>query len=295
MSPFSSSDISVLTPTKDRPHKIVNLLDSLVAQTKQVGRVVVVGSGQNIGEIVRSYDKKLNIEYYHSDIAGQIRQRKLGVTKLDNRTRLVATLDDDIILKSDAIENLISFWNTKDQKTAGIGFNITNMQRHEYSRFKKSLYLSLESPGRVISSGYTTSLVNIDSDIKTNWLNGGATVWKQNILVDGIHKKNMDSPWAPCEDLMFSYPISKKFDLWVCKSAEVIHDDKVVFQNISTAIQRGRLLSQWTLEFVKQNKDLSTSHFTIATISSSLLNMLRKIYKIEFFFELGRILFLFKK
>lgn len=295
MIPYSASDISVLTPTKDRPHKIVNLLDSLVAQTKQVGRVIVVGSGQDIHGIIQSYEKKLNIEYYHSEIAGQIRQRKLGVTKLDSKTKLVATLDDDIILKPDAIENLISFWNSKDKNTAGTGFNITNMQRHKYSWIKKVLYLSLESPGRVISSGYTTSLVNINSDIKTNWLNGGATVWRQNILVEGIHKKNMDSSWAPCEDLMFSYPISKKFDLWVCKSAEVIHDDKVVFPNIKSAIQRGRLLSQWTLEFVNQNRELSRIHFAIATISSSLLNMVRKIYKIEFFFELGRVLFFFKR
>jgi len=293
MIPYSASDVTVLTPTKDRLHKIVNLLDSLVAQTKLVGRVIVVGSGQDIHGIIKSYEKKLNIEYYHSEIAGQIRQRKLGVTKLDSKTKLVATLDDDIILKSDAIENLISFWNSKDENTAGIGFNITNMQRHEYSCIKKVLYLSLESPGRVISSGYTTSLVNINSDIKTNWLNGGATVWRQDILVDGIHKKNMDSSWAPCEDLMFSYPISKKFDLWVCKSAEVNHDDKVVFPNIKSAIQRGRLLSQWTLEFVNQNRELSRIHFAIATISSSLLNMLRKLFKIEFFFELGRVLFFF--
>jgi glycosyltransferase involved in cell wall biosynthesis len=290
MNHFFSSDICVLIPTKDRPNKIVNLLDSLVQQSCQVGRIIVVGSGQDINEIVLSYKSKLPIEYFHSEIAGQIRQRKLGVSKLDTRTKLVATLDDDIILKDDAIEKMISFWNSKDEKTAGIGFNITNMQRHSYSRIKELFYLSKEKPGDVLSSGYSTSLLNVTESIPTKWLNGGATIWRQDVLIDGIHKKNIDSTWAPCEDIMFSYPIGKGNDLWICKDARATHDDIIVFPSILVAYRRGGILTDWTYEFVKQNSELNKNDFFIATFVSSILNMIRKFYKIEFFFELGRLM-----
>lgn len=293
MNHFVSKDICVLTPTKDRPHKIVNLLDSLVKQTQKVGRVIIVGSGENIESIIENYKLRLPIEYYHSEIAGQIRQRKLGISKLNDKTKLVATLDDDIILESDAIGKIIKFWNSKDEKTAGVGFNITNMIRHKYSRFKVFFYLSSKYPGKVLLSGYTTSLCNVESDIQTNWLNGGSSSWRQAILVEGIHKKNIDSTWAPCEDLMFSYPIGKKFDLWVCKEAKVIHDDNIVYQKRYDAMLRGKTLSKWTYEFVKLNPELSKTSFMIATIVSSLLNIFRRIFKKDKYFELGRLLQLF--
>ncbi|MCG9875818.1 MAG: glycosyltransferase family 2 protein [Leptospiraceae bacterium] len=293
MNNFVSKDICVLTPTKDRPHKIVNLLNSLVKQTQKIGRFIVVGSGENIESLIEPYKSKLPIEYYHSEIAGQIRQRKLGVSKLNNKTKLVATLDDDIILESDAIENLIKFWNSKNVNTVGVGLNLTNMKRHSYSRFKEFFFLSSKDPGKVLLSGYTTSLCNVESDIHTNWLNGGSSSWRQEILVEGIHKKNIDSTWAPCEDLMFSYPIGQKFDLWVCKEAKVIHDDNVIFHKRYDAILRGKILSKWTYEFVKQNPELSKTRFMIATIVSSLLNIFRRIFKKDKYFELGRLLQLF--
>jgi glycosyltransferase involved in cell wall biosynthesis len=295
MNSYLSKDICILTPTKDRPHKITNLLDSLVHQTNQVGRVIIVGSGQNISSLIQTYDNKLPIEYYHSDISGQIRQRKLGISKLDNKTKLVATLDDDIILEKDAIANILKFWNSRDDKTAGIGFNITNMTRHSYSKNKELFFLSSKEPCKVISSGYTTSLCNVENDIHSEWLNGGATSWRQDVLIDGIHKKNIDSTWAPCEDLMFSYPIGKKYDLWVCKNSKVIHDDKVLFKSRKEAFERGQLLSKWTLEFVKSNPELSSYKFYLATSVSSVLNLFRKIYKIDFFYELGRFTYLFAR
>jgi len=259
-----------------------------------VGRVIIVGSGENINTILDPYKSKLPIEYYHSEISGQIRQRKLGVSKLDNRTKLVATLDDDIILRPNALLEILEFWNTKDEITVGVGFNIENMSQHKYSKLKQIFYLSSKSPGYVLSSGYTTSLVNVESDIQTKWLNGGATLWLQEKLIQGIHKKSEDSIWSPCEDLIFSYPIGKNNKLWICKNAKVIHDDKLVYKSVSEAFQRGIILSKWTLNFVQQNPELSVLRFYIATFVSSSLNMVRKKLKYDFFFELGRLLFLFK-
>ena len=289
MNQYTSQDICVLTPTKNRPNKIINLLNSLSEQTKKVGRIIIVGSGENIEKIVMGYLGILPVEYYHSEISGQIRQRKLGVTMLTNNTKLVATLDDDIILERDAIEENIKFWNTTDDQTAGIGFNIINMTKHSYSIVKEFSYLSTYKPGSVLTSGYTTSLVNVHEDIKTMWLNGGASIWLQHILIEGIHKKSIDSIWAPCEDVMFSYPIGKVKNLFICNNSKVVHDDTISYNSIYDAFNRGRLLSLWTFEFVKQNSELNKHHFYIATIFSSIFNIFKRFYNKKFFFELGRL------
>lgn len=267
---FSSSDICVLTPTKDRPHKIVNLLKSLSEQTFKVGRIIIVGSGQNIEQLVMSYADKLPVEYYHCEVPGQIRQRKLGVSKLDSRTKLVATLDDDIILEKDTIQKLLDFWNSKDERTAGVGFNISNMKSHTYSRLRELFFASKKEPAKVLKSGLVTQLTNVAVDTKAEWLNGGTTSWRQDILIEKIHKKEVNAKWAPCEDLLFSYPVGKEYDLFVCASARVIHDDVIIsdlpFKNL---FYRGEVLTYWLLYFVSENKNLSLKACYISLFAQS--------------------------
>lgn len=258
MNRYHSKDICVLTPTKDRPHKIVNLLKSLSKQTCKVGRIIIVGSGQNIEDLVINFSDKLPVEYYHCEPPGQIRQRKLGVLKLDERTKLVATLDDDIILEKNVVENLVKFWNSKDEKTAGVGFNITNIKSHRYSRVREMFYASAKEPAKVLKSGFVTQLTNVSKDIKAEWLNGGATIWKQDILINRIHKREINAKWAPCEDLLLSYPLGRKYELYICSSARVIHDD-VLSSDLpfSTLFYRGKTLVYWLIYFVKENEQLS--------------------------------------
>lgn len=45
---YSGRHLAFLVPTKDRPAKIANLLDSLVAQPEPCGRIVIVDGGQSI-------------------------------------------------------------------------------------------------------------------------------------------------------------------------------------------------------------------------------------------------------
>ncbi len=280
---FTSTDICVITPTKDRPHKIVNLLKSLSEQTQKVGRIIVVGSGQNIESLVLNYKVLLPIEYYHSELSGQIRQRKLGVSRLDSRTKLVATLDDDIILEVDAIEKLIAFWNTKDIRTAGVGFNITNLKKHKSSLFLALFYSSSEHPGRVLKSGLVTQISNIEKDIQSDWLNGGATVWKQDIILEKIHAKNIDAKWAPCEDLIFSYPISQEFNLFVSSEAKVLHDDISLPQmSFSLNFYRGKVLAYWLFLFVSQNVKLSITAWLIALLANVVGAFFKNIIKLRY-------------
>ena len=114
---YYSKDLAVIISTKDRPVEVKRHLQSLVKQKCKLGRVIVVASGQDIKEIVVCFKDSLPVEYYRSE-PGQIRQRNVGISKLDERTKLVASMDDDVTYHDDAIEEMIRFWNSISSDTA---------------------------------------------------------------------------------------------------------------------------------------------------------------------------------
>ena len=107
--PYTSKDFAFIIPTKDRPGKLNKLLESLANQSESCGRVLIIASGQNVEYIAKEFLNHLPIEYYHSETYGQIHQRNLGINLLDNRTKLVGTLDDDIVLQPEALKKIIKY------------------------------------------------------------------------------------------------------------------------------------------------------------------------------------------
>ena len=120
---YNTTDLAVIIPTKDRPIQVKRHLQSLVDQNCELGRVIVVASGKDIKDIVLGFKDRLPIEYYRSE-PGQIKQRNMGISKLDERTKLVAAMDDDVTYHEDAFEEMIRFWNGVEPNTAGVGFNL---------------------------------------------------------------------------------------------------------------------------------------------------------------------------
>ena len=107
---YNTTDLAIIIPTKDRPFHMKKHLKSLVEQKCGLSRVIVVASGHDIKDIVLNFKDNLPVEYYRSE-PGQIRQRNMGISKLDDRTKLVATMDDDVTYHEDAIVEMIHFWN----------------------------------------------------------------------------------------------------------------------------------------------------------------------------------------
>ena len=99
---YTSKDLAVIIPTKDRPKQMRKHLQSLLDQQCELGRIIVVASGKNIEDIVLGFNDQLHVEYYSSE-PGQIRQRNIGISKLDERTKLVACMDDDVTYNEDAV------------------------------------------------------------------------------------------------------------------------------------------------------------------------------------------------
>lgn len=259
---YNTTDLTIIIPTKDRPEEINRHLISLLKQDCDLGRIIVVASGKNINKNVMSFKGQLPVEYYHSK-PGQIRQRNLGISKLDNRTKLVATMDDDVTYEKDAIKNMIEFWNNSDNNTAGVGFNIINISSGKHSSLRGILGFSSKYPGKVLKSGFCTSISNVKNNCQVEWLNGGATIWKKEILFDNPHEE-LAINWAVGEDLIFSYPLSKKHLLYISSNAKVKIDEEILnIQENKFYFDRGKSIYVMGLYFVLKNKDLSSYSFII--------------------------------
>jgi glycosyltransferase involved in cell wall biosynthesis len=257
---YKTEDIAIIIPTKDRPEEVKRLLQSIASLDCKVCRIIIVASGQDIQDVVMAFKPFLPVEYYTCE-PGQIRQRNKGISMLDDSTRLVATMDDDAVFDKTAITEMIKFWNNAEHDTAGVGFNVVNRSGHRHTWLRGFLGVSVPEFGRILKSGVNTAISNVKDSIRSQWLNGGATVWKQEILKTCFHRE-IRSRWAICEDLIFSYPLGKERPLYVCHGAKIEVED-VTIKNETPELYRYRGKSQflWGLYFVLNNKELSVNSF----------------------------------
>jgi len=286
---YSASDIGIVIPTKNRLQKIDNLLNSLLQQGLNYGAIVIVYIGQDITDIVNKYNKSLNIELYESTKAGQLVQRNYGISKLANSIKLVALFDDDIVLENRAFLSIIEFFNQNN--CAGVSFNIVNHLPEKFSLIKFVLGLTARNPGTVLRSGLTTSNINVDKDISAQWLCGGATVWKKEILDNNKHKE-IATKWAIAEDLIFSYPIGKLHPLYVCAKAQVRHEHVHDYVDTKHEIYHGYNQTIWLYYFVSQHNELSRVLFFYALILrlvGKLIQGLLKLNKSAIYFAYGQL------
>jgi len=256
-SAYKSSDLVLIVPTKDRPQKITDLLDSLVNQTVGCGRIIIVDGGESIESIISSYADRLPIEYYACQPPGQIRQRNRALSKLDETTSLVGFFDDDIVLENQALEEMLACWNRREANTAGISFNIVNNPPIKHSWLRRLAGMDSDQLGNILKSGYNIPISPIDEDIKSQWLCGGATVWQQKILLQQHSCKEVRTNWAICEDIIFSYPISKEQPLYVCAAARVRHEHVYDHTQKMKHKYYGRNATLWRFYFVEEHPELS--------------------------------------
>jgi glycosyltransferase involved in cell wall biosynthesis len=257
---YTGQDLAFIIPTKDRPEKVKTLLESMARQVVACGRVIVVDGGKSVKDIVMRFSEKFPVEYYECYPPGQIRQKNMGISLLNDRTALVGFLDDDIVLEPLALERMITFWNGCEPDTAGVSFNIVNSPPFRHSWAKALMGMSTSQQGRVLRSGYNVATTPADAHLRTQWLCGGATVWRKEIL-KRFTGREIYSRWAICEDVIFSYPIGKEYPLYVCADARVRHEH--VYDHAAKMKYRyyGRTVTLWRLFFVESHVELSRMSF----------------------------------
>ncbi|MCB0406862.1 MAG: glycosyltransferase family 2 protein [Bdellovibrionales bacterium] len=288
---YSGKDVAMVIPTKDRPEKVREFLASVAAQNVRPGLIVFVDSGESIEPIISLFTDQLNIKYYVANQKGQIPQRNQGIATLTSDTPLVAFFDDDIVLEAGAIRAMISYLNELPENTAGVGFNIINMEGLKSNFLLEILGITCTKPGHVLRSGANTPITSIDKNIESHWLCGGATVWKLEI-VNQFNHREFSTRWASCEDLIFSYPIGKKYPLFVCADAKVRHEHVYDHTGNQKFYFYGKTETLWRLYFVMSNPELSIFSFLKMILALSVARFILGVAKFRtkhFQFALGQI------
>lgn len=264
--------VAILIPTRNRPNHLAKLLRSITLSTIKPIQVVVVASGQNVESVIGDFRESLQITYCHTESKGQIAQKRIGVELLTEEIEWCLFLDDDLILGESAIISAFSGVSAyRKTDIIGIGLSVAPSSRSlGLSNWKLKLLklfkLSSNSPGQVLPSGHATSYLQETTLIETQWLNG-ASMWRVEHAKD--YGKGLPStPYAACEDLIFSYPLSKKGKLIYVPYARVDFQDTERTQFDSFEVFKAATL--WRYYFITQHRELSFYWFILGQVVRSL-------------------------
>jgi GT2 family glycosyltransferase len=267
---------AILIPTHNRPRELTNLLRSIEKSTRLPAQVVIVASGLEVAHIVEEFSKSLEITYLYTIVKGQIAQKRIGMELVSKKVDWCVFLDDDLILQDSAIDLALSAARSyKKRDIIGIGLSLPPLSRAlNISRVNKKLLeffkLSSSRPGEVLSSGYATSYLQETSVVETQWLNG-ASIWRTKYARN--YGMNIPStPYAACEDLIFSYPLSKRGTLIYVPEARAMFQDNELSKFNSFRVMEAAAL--WRFYFVSKHKELSLGFFFLSHLIRTLYAML---------------------
>lgn len=255
--------VAVVIPTRNRPEKLQRLLSSLANSSVKPKQVVVVSSGMNVQRIIELFTKSLSITYVHSHVAGQVAQKKLAISMIDQDVEWCLFSDDDLFFDSEAIANALEIVNVHENKgIIGVGFRLpptSRMQGKSAMAQKLSRLFLLDSskPGRVLASGHASSYLQQNQITSTEWLNG-VSMWQISFARD-YGKDVISTQYAACEDLIFSYPLSKIGELIFAPNANVEFQGSELSDFNSWNVFQSA--SIWRYYFVCKNKDLSKAAY----------------------------------
>lgn len=268
--------IALIVPTRNRPELLVKLLQNLQDQTVQANQVIVVdGSDQPVEAEIKQFLSP-SVSYMHVFPPSLAKQRNEGLKALDKDITLVGYLDDDILLEKDAVEAMLRFWEHCPDDIGGSSFTITNVSR--ISLFGKLLgkvfCFDDYRQGVVLRSGFSTAVSPVLKDTYTEWLCGGATVWRRQIFEEFKYDQWFVG-WAYLEDVDFSFTVAQRYRLIVIKDAKVQHLPPPFDPKKRHSL--GRAVVQQRYHFVRKHTQLSLPLFYWATLGQALAHILASI------------------
>ena len=270
--------IALIIPTRNRPDLLTELLHSIHNQTIKPDQVIIVdGSDRSIEPAIKSFLSS-EISYVRVFPPGLTKQRNAGIKALNKDITLAGYLDDDIVLETDAIESMLRFWEDCPEDIGGTSFNITNNPtRNPITNIVTNLF-GIESsiPGKVLSSGFNTGVNPLQEDTYVEWLCGGATIWRREILEE-YKFDEWYAGWAYHEDVDFSFKVAQKYRLVVLYAAKLQHNPPPFNQNKNRSLGKMAVINRY--HFVKKNAQLSVPLFYWATIGEILIHILQTIWE----------------
>ena len=170
----------------------------------------------------------------------------------------VLFLDDDLKISPITISELFRNLDLLDRRYNVLGLGLSQKSDSNIPLLKRIISkLFRRSLGKVKKSGNNSNYQHSRIVISTEWLNG-ASMWRREALKH-YNFEYLDAKYSICEDLIFSYKISRVGKLFFIPEA------KFEFQNmvspLSDDFEAFRANCYWRLFFVLSNKELSVTFF----------------------------------
>lgn len=216
--------IGYVVPTKDRPDDLRKLLISLANQSVLPEQIVIVdGSDEPVVDLVAEFDD-LPLTYVREYPPSLARQRNAGIAALHQKISIAGYLDDDLELAPDATEKIQAFWAGSAQEVGGAAFTILNqpVRGRIPSLLSEFFLLNSQSQGKVLPSGFASSISPRGETLATDWLYGGATLWRRAVF-ETYHYDEWYVGHGYLEDLDYSHRVAQDYELYVVADAHCWH------------------------------------------------------------------------
>lgn len=278
MSGQYKNKIAFIIPTRNRINLLSELMESIKPQKDLISQIIVVdGSDEPIGKSFFDVHP-FEVDYIYVNPPSLTRQKNAGIKVLNDDITIAGILDDDIEFYEDTIEKLLDFWETCDDDILGTSLNIVNAPASGMIRtiIASAFYMDVSGRGKVLRSGFCSDLFPVGKNTSVEWLCGGATVWKSEVLKNNRYDEDL-AGWAYYEDAVFSYNLSKTGRLYVLKDAKVDHNPPEF--NISKNLNLGRMLVINRYHFVRCHPELSSFFFFYSGLGEIIINILQSFSK----------------
>ena len=214
-------ELAVIVPTIGRYEGIKTILDSIESQTVKADLAIIVDANKQYSK-GRVGKYSFPVKYIHTGPNSLTEARNIGIRNVPDGFELICFLDDDAELCDNAMANMHSFWRNASLDTAGAAFNVVNFPAISNMRAKELFALNSPERGRVLKSGFGSSLYPVAADTKTQWLSGGNTVWRRSLFNEFKFDENLKG-YGFVDDLDFSYSVGKGHKLFVLANANIKH------------------------------------------------------------------------
>lgn len=238
--------IAFVVPTRNRRDDLFRMLTSISRGTARPHQVVIVDGGEQTVEDAEQHFPDLAITYVRVYPPSLSQQRNAGMARVAPDITVAGYLDDDLVLEPGAVEAMQRFWAAAAPDVGGASFNIVNDRRPHATRVK-SLFL-LDSPrrGDVLASGYNTMICPVNETIYTQWLFGGATMWRREVIREFSYDEWF-SGTGYLEDLDYSLRVSRKYRLAVVADARLDHLSWPIRREMNYTLGRWQVVNRYYL------------------------------------------------